>query len=461
MLIAPAGYGKTHTITSCLQHTKGHQLILTHTHAGVISIKEKIKKSTSNLSKFSVETITSFAQKYVQGFYTKSDVPDQENGKQYYPFIISKATELFKLKPISAVISATYSGLFVDEYQDCTIQQHKLILALADLLPTHILGDPLQGIFNFSDDVLVDLNSAVQMAGFSDATYHLQEAWRWKGKNETLGSHLKEIRSKLESAQTIDLKNYRSITSIIAPAKDLYDPTKEPNRYIRKLLNEESLLLIHPDTSNIHGRIKLISTFSNAFFMVEAIDDKSFYNLAKRFDVANNNTIEKIIRDTCSELFNATAFNAWFNENGFKRKKGKEADSIVPLLETLEKIKTNMQFSDMAIILKQIHKLPGFRCYRTELMYSLQRALNEASVNSETVNESMVIKRNQIRRLGRKVFGRCIGTTLLTKGLEFDTVVILNAHKFDDPKHLYVALTRASKNLVVISEKSQLLDKTI
>ncbi|MFV1977526.1 MAG: hypothetical protein ACC651_17435 [Candidatus Scalindua sp.] len=44
--------------------------------------------------------------------------------------------------------------------------------------------------------------------------------------------------------------------------------------------------------------------------------------------------------------------------------------------------------------------------------------------------------------MGRKIKGKCIGTTLLTKGLEFDTVAILNARKFDCPKNLYVALTR-------------------
>ena len=45
---------------------------------------------------------------------------------------------------------------------------------------------------------------------------------------------------------------------------------------------------------------------------------------------------------------------------------------------------------------------------------------------------------------------KSIGTTLLTKGLEFDNAVILNAQKFDDPMHFYVALTRCREKLVVI-----------
>jgi len=64
--------------------------------------------------------------------------------------------------------------------------------------------------------------------------------------------------------------------------------------------------------------------------------------------------------------------------------------------------------------------------------------------------------RNVKRRMGRKIKGKCIGTTLLTKGLEFDTVAILNAHEFDCPKNLYVALTRSSKRLIVFTNNKVL-----
>jgi DNA helicase-2/ATP-dependent DNA helicase PcrA len=46
--------------------------------------------------------------------------------------------------------------------------------------------------------------------------------------------------------------------------------------------------------------------------------------------------------------------------------------------------------------------------------------------------------RNIKRRIGRKISGRCTGTTLLTKGLEFDTVAVLDAHKFKCLENFYV-----------------------
>lgn len=51
---------------------------------------------------------------------------------------------------------------------------------------------------------------------------------------------------------------------------------------------------------------------------------------------------------------------------------------------------------------------------------------------------------------------KSIGTTLLTKGLEFCDVVVLNAQQINDPKHLYVALTRCSERFVVISNSAVL-----
>ena len=64
----------------------------------------------------------------------------------------------------------------------------------------------------------------------------------------------------------------------------------------------------------------------------------------------------------------------------------------------------------------------------------------------------MVLYKNILRRSGRKISGKCIGTTALTKGLEFDTVAILDAHEFTCPKNFYVAVTRASKMLIIFTK---------
>ena len=46
LLIAPAGHGKTYAIASCIKLCPigEKQLVLTHTHAGISSIKKKLQK---------------------------------------------------------------------------------------------------------------------------------------------------------------------------------------------------------------------------------------------------------------------------------------------------------------------------------------------------------------------------------------------------------------------------------
>ena len=45
MVIAPAGFGKTYTIAECIASYRGEKrvLVLTHTHAGIASLKEKFR----------------------------------------------------------------------------------------------------------------------------------------------------------------------------------------------------------------------------------------------------------------------------------------------------------------------------------------------------------------------------------------------------------------------------------
>lgn len=460
MLIAPAGYGKTHTISECLKYTQvlGKQLVLTHTHAGIASLKEKIKKEGIPFSSYQVETITSFAQRYVLSFYNGLYIPKQEDNNEYYSFIIAKACNIFKLSPVKKIITNTYKGLFVDEYQDCTLKQHELILLLSDILPTHIFGDFLQGIFGFRGEQLVDMENSTEMGEFAKSKYSLDLPQRWlNGNNCLLGNDLKHIREILINKEEVDLTIFSSIETYNFNESDLYDPRTDYYKEIKKLLKEESILIIHPDSTSINPRIKIIQNFNNGFSLVESIDSKAFYAISKEADLITMENISFKVITLCLMLFNKTGVAIWFNDKGFKRKT-KEDDKMV--LQPIEiKIKTlgnKLSYSLVSEVLKDIKKLTGIKCYRRELFNSFCKALEEAEFQNISVLESMTNKRNSIRRVGRKITGRCIGTTLLTKGLEFDTVAILNAHKFDCPKHLYVAMTRASKRLLIFTNNTSL-----
>lgn len=63
MIIAPAGYGKTHTIAECVNLDLSSKicLILTHTHAGIASLKEKLQSIKTRNNKYELATIYGFS----------------------------------------------------------------------------------------------------------------------------------------------------------------------------------------------------------------------------------------------------------------------------------------------------------------------------------------------------------------------------------------------------------------
>lgn len=459
LVIAPAGYGKTHTIAESILYAEGKQLILTHTHAGVASIKEKLIKNKVNKTLYNVETVSSFTQRYTNAFTTTEDIPNQEDSKSYYPFIIKEATRIVKIAVVADVIRNTYTGLFVDEYQDCTIEQHEFIVALANVLPTRILGDFLQGIFDFTGQ-MVNLEDNDLLEGFVENKYTLTTPWRWKKTNEQLGESLKDIRARLIASEEIKLDVYKSIEFIKIGHKDIRDFRSIYYRAIRSLYKEESLLIIHPDSANIHSRLKFVKTFQNQFRLIESIDDNSFYNIAKQLDDSTIETLPVIIRNICLQLFNKTGINVWFNDKGLKKKtKDDDKRAVEPiklLMDNLTK-SDSINYQKVATLLNEVITLPKLNCYRKEIFKNICTALIQAHKEKITVYDAMLKNRNAVRMLGRKVYGKCLGTTLLTKGLEFDTVLVLHADSFTCPKNFYVAITRASKRLIIISQKERII----
>lgn len=93
---------------------------------------------------------------------------------------------------------------------------------------------------------------------------------------------------------------------------------------------------------------------------------------------------------------------------------------------------------------------------RRDLFNSVVRSIEEAYNSEITVLEAMKRNRNSMRMVGRKIYGKFIGTTLLTKGLEFDVVIVLDVNKFNDCKNLYVALSRCTTRLIVLGGSSKI-----
>lgn len=462
ILIAPAGYGKTTFLSQCINKilptiTK-RILVLTHTHAGVASIKSKCCKNVNN-GLVEITTISGFFQKIFCSFY--GNLPtNQENGKPNFKRINEDTHKISQNKILCEILGNTYCHVFVDEYQDCSIKQHETIINLSRYIKLHVLADPLQAIFKFnkSDGVL---DFATDFADFVKYDF-LQTPWRWYkiSNNRELGDSIKCLRLTLQNSGTVQLDKMTGVKFIKTSSND--------NCFYRILintianLNSSSLLILYPNgyEYSIEYRAKNRSRFdfTKEFTIIEAIDDKSFYTAAILIDNFINTSDTDQFFPLLLEIFincsfNKSDLNLWFNNKSVKNKKditdNKKAQKLKLLIKNLLYSRTSYNLHKILSFLRyELHLYPK----RTELYASINNILKISSTDSTL--ERMTNNRNKVRILGRKVEGKNIGTTLLTKGLEFDDVIVIDAHKIIDRENFYVAMTRASKRLIIMSNNT-------
>jgi len=479
LLISPAGYGKTHSIVECVKHTTGKQLILTHTHAGITSIKEKVKKEDVASNRYHIETISSFAQKYVDSFYVGTDMPDQEKSKEYHPFIIEQATKILSSKIVQLTMSSTYTGIFVDEYQDCNKQQHEMIMTLGAILPLHIMGDPLQGIFDFNGEAVNIETDLAHFDKFPDLD--VPNRWYQNNNNKALGDQIKAYRENLLNQEPIVLSNNDEIGLHVYKVEegDLFNSASDYRTKLNHIITNrranpdlESLLIIVPEyeeikddgqkvnKGDINQRAKLKGQidYTKALILLEAIDDRSFYSLAKDADEIidginrSHNKIKRINNSFLKKIFGATELTEWFNATGLINKRSPLDKAKTELVSTrFEAFLINPNGTTFHALIMEAKKQFKLKPKRQEVFRTLMETLRQSHYGTISVLEAMKNSRNHIRRSGRKIHGKCMGTTLLTKGLEFDTVVLIDAHRFDSPEHLYVAISRCCRKLVIFT----------
>lgn len=457
IVIAPAGYGKTYTIAEAIAAYSGVKkvLVLTHTHAGIASLKDKFAQKGIAAAKYHLETICSFALALTKTYHIdKAEIPSESDMTVLFAFALERAMRILRAKPIRRMLAAKYDHLVVDEYQDCSEIQHRMILEMSSTLKTHLLGDPLQGIFGFRAERVVDFADA-SFAPFYENCQHLETPWRWNnaGKAE-LGQDLARIRQKLLDGEEVDLREYESIFYLVGDEQDYAKPHTDIRKQIFRELNRDAVI-IHPLSAGVNPRKKVARQFLKyvPLHVIEPIDGKDYYFWCDVFDRLAGLPLVRAIAEMMIEAGSKTPIDYWINAKGELKRKTKSEDLAARsgLEEIVIPLCAQKSYGQVAILIDTISRLPNVTVYRNEFVQNMQRVLIEAHKLGLSATEALVRNRNIVRRSGKTLTKKSIGTTLLTKGLEFDNVVVLNAHQFDNPRHLYVALTRCCKRLVVIT----------
>ena len=450
LALAPAGCGKTHLIADAVVLSKGRQLVLTHTHAGVRAILNHMKRRGLTKDKYRVATIDGFALRYATAFSSLSGWSDSHPQQDSsWAELRSAAVQPLKRSSIRKVIRCSYSGAFIDEYQDCTAGQHQLISELAEIIPCRVVGDPLQSIFwKINEGDHVSWNDVESQ--FVKTTCDLSTPHRWRDHNNELGEWLLDVRARLINGEDIDLK--------YAPI--VWNSTVEQKSQLSACFSKTS----ERRNSTIairkwpHQCQKIVRSLNGTYDTMESVECKDLHKWAKHIENSSDKKraiqIAKFAKVCFARL--PPAINQWIKAFESGKRPNARRNDFVSTIQALIRTTESNDLRFVAEAMTAFERLEGDLVYvRREVWRELKRAVCECvRRGNASLIETTWNTRNQLRHVGRQVDKRCVGTTLLVKGLEFDNAIILDVDELEDAENLYVAMTRGCKSLTLFSQSS-------
>lgn len=453
VVVAPAGCGKTELIARALTFCPSKQLVLTHTHAGVDALRARLRRIQVPPSRYHVETIHSFALRYAAAYPKSSKIKNiTPRTSEDYTDIVESAHRLTKTRLVRNVLSVSYAGVFVDEYQDCTLDQHGLILGLTEVLPCRIVGDPLQGIFDFGANQIVDWDRHVYPS-FTRLP-DLVEPWRWKDTNPQLGKWLTGIvRRALEQREPVPLHQVlqagtcawtQEVSGQHAPVtrtKVLFGALKHGGT---------TFVICRPEQENLAHA--LASKLKNHYRSIEPITSDRLSGFAEDIEAGTGIKRLRAVHSFSSECLTAQQdFDAVLK--AIQKGSSVRSPRRSALHALASRVVADTSLRPVAALFEFIERTGDPTIKRHQLWHEMRKALAEVTSGSvPTLVEAAQLVRNTGAVVGRRLPKRCISRTLLLKGLECEHAIVVDADSLDT-KNLYVALTRGSTNLHILSKE--------
>ena len=448
---APAGCGKTHLIAEALTRQCGGKpiLVLTHTNAGVVALRGRLDRAGVPAKAYRLLTIDGWAMRLISTFPTRSahkaELLHLANPRTDYPNIRAAAAKLLMAGHVNDILAANYARLIVDEYQDCSIRQHAAVGYAAQVLPTCVLGDPMQAIFGFGVDDLAEWDD---VCTYFPLVGELTTPWRWMNVGaEPLGQWLLNVRDKLLRGQPIDLRTAPDGVTWVE-----LDGSEDHQRRLRAARvhppGGQGSVLIIGDSTKPSGHRQFASQTPGAI-TVEAVDLRDLVAFAQEFDLAAPEALELLANFAQSVMRNVGAADLMRRVQSLVRGTARKPPTAVES-SALTYIHAPSHLAAVDLLV-EIGKEGGVSTHRPAVLRACIKALQLCDGNKGlSFHEAAIRVREQNRLVGRPLPGRAVGSTLLLKGLEAEVAVILNASALD-ARNLYVAMTRGSMSLTVCS----------
>lgn len=453
-VVAPAGCGKTQLIIAALNNPHSKPvLVLTHTTAGVAALKQRLRKYKVANQNYVVTTIDGWALRVAHTFSASCPIRfPADSPKLFYPEMRQVVSSFVASGALNKILKASYSRLYVDEYQDCNIDQHKLILSLSNQLPTVVFGDPMQCIFDFSGampDWVLEVEQQFPVLGT------LNTPWRWNNAlSPLLGQWILHARDTLMSGNKVDLMSCPQHI-FWHPLSGDYQTDRSDNYKAERTLLEhypnDSLLVIGAsmDEQSRHS----YAQGNPRIDVIEQVQLGGVTAAAQDFDEKKGKLLADAILDHVSRMITNVDSEVMKRRvdsilNGRNEKKATQCEQALCDVVELNSC------SSILSALQELEKKEGTRVYRKAAFKALKDTISISIGSPEkSMYESASIIRERLRQDGdNRIPKRAIGSTLLLKGLEADHCLILNAqNRGMNAKHLYVALSRGAKSVTVFS----------
>ncbi|WP_291266488.1 UvrD-helicase domain-containing protein [Gemmatimonas sp.] len=461
-MVAPAGCGKTQLITDALAALGATRpvLVLTHTNAGVAALRGRLGLAGVPARAYRIMTLDGWAMRLASNFPARSGLPlgtlELRDTERDYSAIRDSAVRMLAEGHLVDLLRTTYDRIVVDEYQDCNTTQHSLVRHAATAVPTVVLGDPLQAIFGFGGNQLPDWETVV--CGDFPIASTLNTPWRWKNVGaHDLGEWLLDIRAPLGANQPVDLESapgevqWVHLTGHVGQDRQL-----QIRAGYARVPGGHATALVIADSDNSSQQRKFASQIAGAV-TVESVDLKDLIDFAEALDkAADGRSVVELVVDFAGNTMTNVGVSAFMARirsllGGTARKEPSEAESAARRLHDTPS--PNL----IADLLEELRRQRDVRIYRPAVIHACF-AMLRACRNTPTLGYREAARRirEEVRAGNHRVAARAVGSTLLMKGLEADLAVVLNPVKMD-AKHLYVAMTRGAKRLVVCSHSSKLV----
>lgn len=437
-VVAPAGCGKTQLIVSTIAAAPSddRHLVLTHTNAGVGALRARLRRQRVAPTRWQVDTIAGFCLRYGAAYPTVSGLGDAVNPSGAGWNAVYPAAERLLATDIGqGVVAASYSAVFVDEYQDCSPEQHSIVRALASILPVRVLGDPLQSIFAFRGAPVSWNTVETDFPPLPPLT----TPWRWRETNPSLGDWLISIRQTLERREPLTLMVDDPVTRI--PSNDLAD-----SHLLALATSRHSVVAFRKWENDTHA---VASRLGGVYFAIETVDCKDLATLARRLDQGDRRKSLIDLLDVFRR--SGVGMNDQLSQAIDQLSHGQRVglDDWPKLRDALALYYSTGEPSALVDAVDAFIEHPSVRRFRAELLEEIvYAAMAVAAGESGSYGEAAWLARDQTRRAGRRPDLRIISRTLLVKGLEFDHAVVLDPLELT-AQDLYVALTRGSRSVAI------------